>query len=137
VGFALFATSMWLRGATEVVMLYGTKTWRPPMGIAHDALCVLLLLASLLVQRDGLLELWTSTVGRASAALYALLCLSLLAEMYYAYAFFKAVEGRTTGEHGVWFADQRDPRFARINKVTAAGNALFGAGLLCFFIVSW
>src|SRR5687767_3958830 len=41
--FGLFAASMWARGAAEMYMLYVARNWRPPYGITHDALCIVLI----------------------------------------------------------------------------------------------
>src|SRR4051794_21154702 len=45
--FGLFGASMWIRGAAEMYLLYVTRSWRPPYGIGHDVLCILLVLGGL------------------------------------------------------------------------------------------
>jgi hypothetical protein len=52
-------------------------------------------------------------------------------EIYYALAFHQAVEGRTTGDDGVWFATAHEARFRRINRVTALANVP-----LCAFVAA-
>jgi hypothetical protein len=63
----------------------------------------------------GALAQWTF-------ALVMVLLSSLAVETYFAAAFFRAVEGRTTGDDGLWFADEKDPRFRRINLITTIVN---------------
>jgi hypothetical protein len=134
----LFAASMWLRGAAELYMLYVSKSWRPPYGIAHDALCIALVLGALA---------WRSaewTAPRSAAQLWALtlvglVLVSLVVELLYATLFFHAVRGATTGEDGVWFADEEQARFRRINRLTFCLNVpLYGAltGLLAVGLIS-
>lgn len=131
-----FAAGMWLRGVAEMVMLYVTKNWRPPYGVAHDVFSMVVVVIGLLHYRDqwgklqGTLPLWTFT-------LILVLLASLAIETYYAAAFFRAVEGRTTGEDGIWFADEDDARFRRINRITTAFNVPLYAFLLAYlFFVS-
>lgn len=123
-----FSGFMLLRGLIELVMLFVTKNWRPPYGIAHDVACVVLLLGGLV---------WIAghdePVGGWALAYLGVLTVSLMLETYYAFAFHGLVQGRTTGDDGVWFADAADPRFARINRITALANApllLFMAAFL-------
>jgi len=123
----LFGLSMWLRGLGELFMLYVTKNWRPPLGIAHDVLCLVLIGGTLAVfgaelaaqLRPGF-PLWT-------AGFVGLLLVSLVLEIVYAGLFFQAVRGRTTGDEGTWFADE-EAHFVRINRLTAA----FNVPLLCY-----
>ncbi|RKG92031.1 hypothetical protein D7V97_41320, partial [Corallococcus sp. CA053C] len=62
-------------------------------------------------------------------ALVALVLVSLGVEVAYAALFHQAVEGRTTGEDGVWFADAEQARFRRINRLTFALNVPLYAAL--------
>ena len=39
------------------------------------------------------------------------------------------MEGRTTGDEGIWFADEEQARFRRINRLTLAFNVPLYAGL--------
>jgi hypothetical protein len=132
----LFGASMWIRGAAEMYLLYVTKSWRPPYGIGHDVLCIALVLGGLSWHREH----WAGTLPASelwALALIALVLASLLIEIAYAALFFHAVEGATTGEEGVWFADEEQARFRRINRLTFAFNvpmygtlaALLGWGL--------
>jgi hypothetical protein len=114
-----FAAFMWLRGLVELYMLYVSHNWRPPYGITHDVACIALVLGGLVAfppaRPLAAVDLW-------AAALVALVLVSLAVEVLYAALFFRAVEGRTTGEEGVWFADEEDPRYRRINRITLALN---------------
>ncbi|NRD50320.1 hypothetical protein D7Y27_36120 [Corallococcus sp. AB004] len=122
-----FAVSMWLRGAAELYMLYVSRNWRPPYGVGHDLGCIALVGAGLVYTG----EKWAGVLdGRDvwSLALVGLVLVSLLVEVAYAALFHQAVEGRTTGEDGVWFADAEQARFRRINRLTLALNVpLYGA----------
>jgi hypothetical protein len=122
-----FSAFMWLRGAAEMVMLYVTKSWRPPYGISHDALCIVLIVSVLGWQHEALSSL--SAFDAWGVALVALLLVSLGVEIHHAWSFFVAVGGRTMGEAGVWFADDVDERFRKINRNTFRWNVMLSAGL--------
>lgn len=133
----LHAASMWTRGAIELVMLHVTKNWRPPLGIAHDAFCIALLFAVMAWAGRALLE--TGAWGWWAPALVLMLLVSLVVELVYAALFFHAVEGRTTGDDGIWFADPDSERFRRINRITTACNVpqvLFQVALLVTMVSS-
>ncbi len=118
--FVVFSVFMGLRGLIEVFMLFVTKNWRPPMGILHDVACVLLLaIGQVWVLRTTSVEGGLAGWGLAWAAV---LTVSLGLETYYAVAFNDAVKGQTTGDGGVWFANGQQPRFTKVNRVTAWAN---------------
>lgn len=121
----VFGAQFWLRGLVELYLLYVTKSWRPPYGIAHDLFSLVLVLG--MVLGGGAFPLDPANLVGAVAT--GLLVVSLVAETYYAWVFVRLVEGRTTGDEGVWFADGRDPRFVRVNRLTAALNVPLFAGL--------
>lgn len=115
------AANMWARGLVELYMLHVSKNWRPPYGIAHDVFSLALALATwALAPSDdaALATLWGLAFGLCCLVIAA----SYAVETYYAVRFHDLVEGRTTGDDGVWFASAEDPRFARINRVTFAVN---------------
>ena len=112
------AASMWVRGALEMVMLYVTRNWRPPIGITHDVLCIVTVLVLIIALPLPLDSAW----GLFAPGLVFMLLFSLLVEVLYAALFFKAVEGKTTGEKGIWFASEDEARFKRINRITTAFN---------------
>jgi hypothetical protein len=120
----VFSLLMWVRGIAELVMMYWTKSWRPPYGVTHDLLCIAVLIA-------------LSAIYRVLDPFILALILSLCFETYYALAFFRAVDGKTTGEEGVWFASEDDPRFRRINRVTTLGNALLYTFLAAFLLAAF
>jgi hypothetical protein len=116
-----FAVSMWLRGAVELYMLYVTHNWRPPYGVGHDLGCIALVGAGLV--STG--ERWAGALEARDVwalALVGLVLVTLVVEVTYAALFHQAVEGRTTGEDGVWFADEEQERFRRINRLTLTLN---------------
>lgn len=130
---ATFCGSMWVRGLLEMALLYKWKLWKPPMGIGHDLLCQLVLVVQAIAY-------WPEIVGArgqdlALVAFGLWIFVSLCFEIYYAAAFYIAVKGMTTGDDGIWFADE-DPRFRRILAVTRFGNALL-SGLLFGILVAY
>ncbi len=125
------AASMWVRGVVELFMLYVTRNWRPPIGITHDAVCILTVLGLGASFNQQLRDL--GAWGLWAPSLVVMLVVSLVVELVYAAMFFSAVEGKTTGEQGIWFADEESARFKRINRLTFACNTpqvLFQLGLL-------
>lgn len=123
-----FGTLMWVRGVAELYMLYVSHNWKPPYGIGHDVLCIVFLLGGLSwyqFHRTGPL----SRLDAWALSLVSLVLVSLFVEVMYATLFFQAVEGHTTGEDGIWFADEEQARFRRINRITFACNVPLYAGL--------
>lgn len=128
--------SMWLRGLAEMVMLYVTKNWRPPMGIAHDVVTIVLLVgAAGLGMASGEAVVW-SPLSFGLAGLTVVVLASLVLEIVHARTFFGVVGKGTVGDDGVWFADDEDPRFIAINRRTRMGNIALSipTGL---FVVLW
>ena len=116
-----FGACMWVRGLAELYMLYVSHNWKPPYGIGHDVLCIFLILGGLSAHP----ELFTGSLSRLDLwglSLVALVLVSLFVEVVYATLFFQAVEGHTIGEDGIWFADEEQARFQRINRITFACN---------------
>ena len=134
--FLTFSGLMWARGLAELFLLYVTKSWRPPYGIAHDALCMAALAGLTLWYRAE----WAGLRGPLEHWLLAFVVvnfLSLIVEIYYAFAFFGLVHGATTGEAGTWFATDEEERFRRLNRITTLFNSLhllFLAPLLAFLL---
>jgi hypothetical protein len=133
--FGLFAVNFWLRGVAEIYMLYVAKNWRPPYGVGHDLFSIALVITCLFVVPASA-PLTTPWALMCAAAVAALL-LSLCAETYYALEFFKLVAGQTTGEEGIWFADQEAPKFKRINLITACINVPLYAFLTVLVAAAW
>jgi hypothetical protein len=128
-----FSVLMWMRGLVEVFMLYVTRTWRPPIGIAHDVLCACFLVVGLYYSGVGLrepLQPWLF-------AFVVALVVSLIVETMYAFLFHEAVGGQTTGDEGVWFASKEDPRFLRINRLTTVINVPLYGFLLMFLAAAY
>ncbi len=109
---------MWLRGIAEMVMLYVTRNWRPPIGITHDVICMVTVVGLVIALPLPIDSAW----GLFAPALVFMLLFSLGVEVLYAALFFQAVEGKTTGEKGIWFASEDEARFKRINRITSAFN---------------
>ncbi|MEW6431152.1 MAG: hypothetical protein AB1730_06550 [Myxococcota bacterium] len=126
------AASMWLRGVVELLMLYRWKNWRPPYGVAHDAFCIATVLALSAVYRAEL----TGVLGAWGPAFVGMLVFGLAVELVYAVLFFRAVEGRTTGDDATWFAAEGEARFDRINRLTTALNVPQLAFQLAFVLLA-
>jgi hypothetical protein len=126
------AASMWTRGLLELVMLYRWKNWRPPYGIAHDAVCIATVLG-LAAAFPGEL---TGPLGWWGPAFLAALVVGLAVELVYAALFVKAVAGRTTGDDATWFAAEDEARFRRINRLTTALNVPQVAFQLAFVLLA-
>jgi hypothetical protein len=136
--FAALAVSMWCRGVVEMVMLYGTKNWRPPYGIAHDVFCIALVLVVPVVWTPSLAEGPPRLVGGA-ILMWAVMLVSLVTEIVHARTFFAVIGPKTMGAEGIWFADDEDPRFVAINRRTRIGNVALGvptAAWLTLWLVS-
>ena len=124
---------MWVRGVAELVMMYVFKNWRPPYGIAHDLLCVVVLGGGLWACR----EVWPLCSG-ADAWTLALLVLieaTFVLETLYAAAFYRVVGEGTQGEKAVWFAPEGDPLFRRVVAVTGACNIPLYAFLAAYLLL--
>jgi hypothetical protein len=129
-----FALCMWLRGLVELYMLYVSRNWRPTYGIGHDVLCIALVLGGLVLTRHH----WAGPLAAREVwglMLVGLVLVSLGVEVLYAVLFLHAVEGRTTGEDGIWFADEAQARFRRINRLTLALNVPLYVGLAGLLVV--
>jgi hypothetical protein len=124
--FGGVAALMWVRGPVELYMLYRTKNWKPPYGIAHDFLCVVWLAAAAAFAAASSVDAWL-------VALWALLVLSLVVEIHHAWSFYVAVKGHTVGDDGIWFADD-DPRFIAINRRTLFFNVVIGFGVAVYVL---
>ena len=133
--FGIFGLQFWIRGVVEGYMIFVKKNWIPPYGIGHDIFSI-----GLVVGLGGQ-ALLTSNSDPANvfgtiAAL--VLTVSLIAEACYAILFHKMVEGRTTGDDGVWwFEDKNDPRFIRNNRITTILNIPLYTALIVGMFVVW
>ncbi|HEX8819897.1 MAG TPA: hypothetical protein VF794_08245 [Archangium sp.] len=130
-----FGAFMWVRGVAELYMLYVSYNWKPPYGIGHDVLCILLVLCGVSwfrLNHEGPL----SRMDVWALSLLALVLVSLLVEVMYATLFFQAVEGHTTGDDGIWFADEEQARFRRINRITLACNVPLYASLAALLFLA-
>lgn len=135
--FGIFSFLMWMRGIVEYVMLYWTKNWRPPLGITHDIICIVCLCGGLWYSRNDFQNLITTPFQQWIYSFFWMLIFSLCVEVLYAVLFFKAVQGKTTGEDGIWFASEEDPKFLRINRLTFFFNSCFYGYLLLFVWNVW
>lgn len=126
-----FAGWMWCRGVVELFMLYVTKNWIPPLGIAHDLLSLVLVAAGSLLYRQEMTELHRPFDYWIMGFLLCLVC-SLGLETLYATRFHKALSGQTTGEQAVWFVSQANARLRRVNRLSALCNVPLYGFLLLF-----
>lgn len=111
--FYVISISMWIRGIIELYMLYVSKNWTPPIGIAHDLFTFLIATFSFYK---------TLPMNSSSTIISLSLLLSLILETYYAYAFYKIVKDKTTGDDAIWFASKENPKFCNILKITTFFN---------------
>ncbi|ACY17254.1 hypothetical protein [Haliangium ochraceum] len=117
-----FALAMWLRVPVEGYLMFVSKNWRPPIGIAHDAACLAwLVLAGALCMRALPWTIWVFHGG---------LVLAVAMETYYAWGFWQIVGAGTQGDDAVWFASEQDPRFAHLVRVTGRMNGPIVAALV-------
>lgn len=132
--FLALAVSMWIRGAAEMVMLYGLKNWKPPYGIGHDVFTILLMVVVTIMNAPSTSTSATSvTVG--AAIMWVVMVASLVLEIVHARTFFAVVGRRTMGDEGIWFADDKDPRFIVINRRTRLGNIALGVPTALWIVV--
>jgi len=123
----VFTVWFWIRSLAEGVMLFVTKNWTPPIGVAHDLSCLVILIFLPFVMAEENPNLLSP------AGIFHLgLILSLILETYYAYSFFKLVGQKTKGEKGVWYANKEDPIFKRIVLITCVFNFPTYGALLYF-----
>jgi hypothetical protein len=127
-----FGVSMWVRGLAELYLLYFGRRWRPPYGIAHDVFCLALVAVLVVWQREGVAAGLGAPLARWGLAVVVVVAVSLVLEIGYAWSFHRAVEGRTTGDEGIWFASNEEPRFRRIVRATALANVPLYAFLALF-----
>lgn len=117
--------SMWVRGIIELFLLYVTKNWTPPLGIAHNIITIIIVLG----------VMYLSVMQNPVELIFGIsLLISLLLETYYAVAFYKIVKEKTKGDDAIWFASKENPRFAMILKVTIFGNFFVYSSLIYFLI---
>ena len=132
--YAVMAVSMWLRGIAELVMLYVTHNWRPPMGVGHDAFTIVLVVVVAVFCIGATdTQQWSSLARGAGALLWVVLA-SLVLEIVHAWSFFVVVGRRTLGTEGIWFADDEDPRFAAINLRTKIGNVVLAVPVFAYCV---
>jgi hypothetical protein len=128
-----YGVFMWIRGAAEMFMLYVTKNWRPPIGIGHDVLCILLVAGLLAMNATALMAL-SRPIDLWALGLCLTVLVSLVVEIHHAYSFFHAVKGMTTGDDGVWFADDHNAVFRKINRNTFRWNVILSVVVGAFVL---
>lgn len=127
----IFAVWMWCRGVVELFMLYVTKNWIPPLGIAHDLLSLVLVAAGSLLYRQEIGALHRPFDHWILGFMLCVVC-SLGLETVYASLFHQAVQGHTTGDQAVWFVNKDDARLTRVNRLSALCNVPLYGYLILF-----
>jgi hypothetical protein len=122
-----FTGWMIFRGIAELFMMFVTKNWIPPLGIAHNLSCVAWLGTASIYHREAISELPIIVI-----VFHLSLILSLLMETYYAIQFYKIVGQKTKGEEAVWYANKDDPQFQKVVKITAIFNIPLYLSLIIF-----
>ena len=126
--FASIAVLMWLRAAGELYLLYGIKKWSPKIGIGHNIACLMTILGEVIYFKvpfsSGKVWNFYFVLG--------LISLCLVLDSFYAYQFRKIVHGKTKGADGLWFADEEQERFRRLNVITQNWNWIVMTILILF-----
>ena len=107
--FGLLLASFTLRGAVEMVLIYGTRRWRCIHGIAHNFFTLGLTLGMFDRTRQP-----SDPAGRRLQEFLPLYGATLVTESYMAWRFWRVAEPRD----GVYFAAPGEARFRRINRLT-------------------
>lgn len=123
---ALFVL-MALRGAIEMWMLYVSHNWSPWYGIAHDLLCLSVLLVGL--QRALRLRAGAAATDRWLLVHLAVTAAAFLPEIYFAH--YMAENFNTAGEAAIYFVPD-DPRHATVLRVTTGAVAALSLYLPVF-----
>lgn len=118
---ASFAINLWIRGLAELLMLYKFKNWQPPYGVGHDLFTI---------AHIGIMIFFTFGKNQTPMETLVLfwffkLIIMFIVECYYALNFHELVKGNTKGEDGIWFADEENEIFIKINKITTFWNWIF------------
>lgn len=121
--------SMWIRGVTELFMLFVTKNWTPVIGISHDVLTFIAMVIAFFMGD-------TENFGTDYILMFftASMFLSIIAETLHAYSFYRIMKGRTQGDDGLWYAHEDDPRFKQIILNTTIFNYILYAALISFYV---
>ena len=127
--FASIAILMWLRAAGELYLLYGIKKWSPKIGIGHNVLCLMTIIGEIVYFK---IPIFSSNFWDFYLVL-GLISLCLVLDSFYAYQFRKIVHGKTKGVDGLWFADDEQGRFKRLNTITQNWNWIVITILILFF----
>ena len=125
--------TMWIRGIIELFMMYVSKNWKPPYGIAHDIFSFLgMLVGFYLISQKTIqyqqIDIWVMV-------LLGVIAFTFLVETVYATVFYRLVGGHTVGEDAVWFAEQNNPKFKQIVRWTAIINVPLYLFLIVFLAV--
>lgn len=118
---ASFAINLWTRGIAELLMLYKFKNWQPPYGVGHD-IFTLVHVAVMIFLTFGKNQ---TTMETIVLVWFFKLIIMFIVECYYALNFHELVKGNTKGEEGIWFADEENAIFIKINKITTFWNWIF------------
>lgn len=120
----------YLRALFQGIIMYWTKRWKPLYGIIANAILSGWILWCLIAILNSNLSVYNAgTIYLIGTLLF------LMTDTYYAYHFNKLVAGKTMGESAIWFANQEDPKFIKLNRVTAILNIFFVAYIIFEFII--
>jgi hypothetical protein len=105
----------------QMLLMFVTRTWSPPIGMAYNIMASLVLLY-LLFNR---LFIENFAINNCILIVYiCILILILLTDTYYARSFYHLVGLETKGKNAIWFASDEE-KFIRINRITARNNVIF------------
>ena len=114
------AGTMWIRGIIELIMMYVSKNWKPPYGIAHDIFSFVGMLVGfwLIYQKN----LRYQDIDVLVMTLLGVVTFTFFLETVYAMVFYRLVGTHTVGDDAVWFAGKDNPKFQKVVRLTAILN---------------
>ncbi len=130
-GYVVFLALMLARGAVELPLMYGTRGWSPLYGIAHDAVCMLLLVALYVTERPA--AKGGDARHRIAVANYLALAALFVPEI--AFAAYMRRNFDTAGDAAVFFVPD-EPAHRLVLDLSAA-SALAFATYLAWFAPRW
>lgn len=124
----IFIGCIYFRAVVQSLFMFVFHIWIPPMGIAYNIFCLIVIGVYIGLKFNVLFPL---VQGDEVAALYmGLICASLITDSVYAYKFFKLVGEKTKGKEAIWYASEEDPIFKKIVRLTRNMNIIF----TCYYI---
>lgn len=122
------------RLAIQGLAMYRFKIWRPIYGMTWNLVSVILVMMIMAWNFEHREVIWNAPGQIVFLLLYLGL---LLTDTYYAHTFKGIVGQITTGDQPVWFANGKDTRFAKINRITYRNNVFFSLVFISMVILRY